>query len=319
MQVQTEEFRYPSADGHSQIYAESWIPAAGNITFLFQVSHGMADYAHRYDELARFLAANGGAIYGNDHLGHGHTPQGADPFGYFGEKDGGEKVVADIHTLHEIMCERHPGVPVFLFGHSMGSLLARDYCTLYGEDLTGAIFAGTSGANDLTGIVKIFAKFRIAVGAGKKPAKFLSHLAFSKYNDRVGNPQTPNDWLTRDEKIVSTYNADPWNTFLFTNQAAYDFASLVDRVSGESWARSLPKTTAYCLLAGDMDPVGNYGKGVEQVYDWMRKADIPDVTLKIYPQARHELTNEINREEVYADILSWISAQLMHDEQTGEK
>lgn len=317
MQIRTAEFHYPSADGHSQIYAESWIPDNEAVTFLLQISHGMADFAHRYDELARFLAANGGAVYGNDHLGHGHTPQPGEPFGYFGKNDGDRLVVEDMYTLTKLMRAQYPGVPVFLFGHSMGSLLARDYCTRYGEYLDGAVYSGTSGANNLTGIVRLLAGMRIRLGAGKKPAKLLTRLAFSNYNDRIDNPRTANDWLTRDEKVVDTYNANPWNTFLFTNQAAYDFAVLIDRVSGKEWASRLPENTGYLLISGEMDPVGDYGKGVEQVYGWMREADLDDVTLKIYPQARHELTNELNREEVFADLLSWISMQIMRCRKKG--
>lgn len=306
MQITTKEFHFLSADGKTEVYVHAWLPPDDEIRFLFQIAHGMTDYVNRYDEFARYLSERGGAVYGNDHLGHGHTTPPGEPFGYFGRERGDELVVEDMHRLTAIVEEAHAGVPCFLFGHSMGSLLARDYCTKYGEDLHGAIYSGTSGANKLTGLVRVLARVGFLFGRRKKPAKLLSHLAFSKYNARIENPKTPNDWLTRDEEIVDKYNKDPWNTFLFTDQAAFDFANLVDRVSGEGWAESLPTDLGYLVLSGEMDPVGDYGRGVEEVFDWMRRAEIPDITLKIYPGARHEITNEINREEVFADIFNWI-------------
>lgn len=309
MAVTTREFHFTSSDGKTNVYAHAWLPAEENIRFLFQISHGMADYVARYNDFACYLSERGGAVYGNDHLGHGRTTPPGEPYGYFGRKHGDELVVRDMHTLTEIMRSNHPGIPCFLFGHSMGSLLARDYCTKYGKEIEGAIYSGTSGANKLTGLVRFLACVGFVFGRRKKPAKLLSHLAFSKYNARIENPKTPNDWLTRDDTIVDKYNKDPWNTFLFTDQAAYDFATLVDRVSGEGWAEALPKGIPYLVISGEMDPVGDYGRGVEEVFNWMREADIPDITLKIYPGSRHELTNELNREEVFADILSWIETR----------
>ena len=156
----------------------------------------------------------------------------------------------------------------------------------------------------------MLARVGFCFGRRRKPAHLLSHLAFSKYNDRIPSPRTANDWLTRDEAVVDAYCAHPWNSFKFTDQAAYDFACLVDRVSGEDWARTLPREPAYFLMSGEMDPVGDYGRGVREVYGWMQRAGLPDVQLKIYPEARHELTNELNREEVYADVLTWIEKHL---------
>lgn len=304
--VQTDSFRFQSADGHTPVFVRSWLPADGRVSFVVQIAHGMVDFADRYDGFARFLCRNGAAVYANDHLGHGHTTPEGEPFGYFGTPNGDAMVVDDMHQLAQVARERHPDLPFFLFGHSMGSLLARDYAVKYGSTDTGLIFSGTSGANSLTGLVRLLARVGFCFGRRRKPAKLLSSLAFSSYNDRVPNPRTPNDWLTRNEAVVDAYCANPWNSFQFTGQAAYDLATLTDRVSGLKWAQALPKGPAYLLMSGGMDPVGDYGRGVNEVFGWMQEAGLPDVQMRIYREARHELTNEINRQEVFDDVLSWI-------------
>ncbi len=307
MTVVKQEFYFDSSDGISSVYASIWENDAAAPQFILQLAHGMCEYIERYDDFARFICENGGVVYGNDHLGHGHTKAENGTFGYFAKKDGEQLVVEDIHRLSVIAKEQHPGVPLYLMGHSMGSLLARDDTVKHGAEIDGAIYMGTSGANSLTGVIRFLARVGIVFGRAKKPATLLSHLAFSKYNDRCDDVRTPNDWVTRDRDVVERYNNDAWCTFQFTDRAAYDFANLVDAVSGKQWAEKMPKTLPCLLLSGAMDPVGNYGEGVKEVYGWMKEAGL-QVTMKLYEGARHELLNEINRQEVYGDVLEWIKA-----------
>lgn len=309
MQVKTEVFRFTSADGATKVYGREWIPQ-GPVRFLFQIVHGMADYLDRYEGLAQYMAEAGAAVMGHDLLGHGHTVPPGKPFGYFAPKHGAEMVIRDMHQVTERLACQHPGVPIFLFGHSMGSLMARLYCTKFGDALKGAIFSGTSGANRLMFVVRFLAGTACLFGQGEKPARLLSRLAFGAYNDRIPDAASEHDWLSRDKEIVARYDQDPWNTFLFTNSAAYDLAGVVEQDSSRRWAEALPRDTAYYIMSGEMDPVGSYGRGVEQVYNWMTDAGLANVTLKMYPGARHELTNETNRDEVLRDLLSWVEMQL---------
>lgn len=310
MGVEQKQFNFDSADGISSVYAQVWEDQEAKPRFILQISHGMCEYVERYDGFARFICAHGGVVCGNDHLGHGHTKGKSGAFGYFAKKDGEKLVVEDVHKMTLLAKERYPGLPLFLLGHSMGSLLARAYSVLYGEELAGAVYMGTSGANPLTGLVRFLARVGMLFGRAQKPATLLSHLAFSKYNDKVEKVRTENDWLTRDETIVDRYNADPWCTFKFTDRAAYDFANLVDSVSGAEWAQKLPGDLPYLLVSGEMDPVGDYGKGVEEVFQWMKQAGIGDVRMKLYEGARHELLNEINKEEVSRELLEWVEEHL---------
>lgn len=318
MNIQVGDTRFPSADGKSSIYAKKWVPEAESPRFCVQIVHGMCEYVDRYDQFARFLCQMGAAVYGDDHLGHGHTKEDDGYFGYFAAQDGEKILVEDLHTLNQDIHHEYPGVPVILFGHSMGSFLARYYTARYGDTIHAAIYSGTAGPNPQAGLAKFLAQVGCLFGRAKKPAELLTKLAFGKYNDRIENARTPNDWLTRDTDIVDKYNQDPWNTFKFTNRGFYDLMSLLQAVSGEQWAEQLPKDMGYYLISGDADPVGDYGRGVERVLEWMRKAGIGDVTLKLYPGARHELTNETNKDEVMADIASWIEAHLPAEGQLEE-
>ncbi len=307
MEIKKEELRYPSSDGKSEIWARVWI-GEGEARFILQISHGMCEYIDRYEDFALYVCSHGGIVCGNDHLGHGHTKGRDGFFGYFADKNGEDCVVEDIFRLTRLIKERFPGLPVVLLGHSMGSLMGRECTARHGDAYAAAVYSGTSGKNNVTGITRFLARVGMLFGRAKKPATMLDHLAFSKYNDRVEAKRTEKDWLTRDTEIVDKYLADPWCTFLFTDRAAYDFAKLIDSVSGADWAKKLPDIP-YLLASGDMDPVGAYGSGVRQVFGWMKDAG-KNISLKLYEGARHEIFNETNRKEVYADVLSWIDGAL---------
>lgn len=311
MAFQKKETSFLSADGKSNVFARIWQDGEVRPEFVLQICHGMCEYIDRYEEFAEFICAHGGIVCGNDHLGHGNTKQANESgcYGYFSDKNGEKLVVEDVHSLTKQIKEQYPGLPIVLLGHSMGSMVARSYMTKYGDETKCAVFMGTSGSNNLTGLIRFLANVGMFFGRAKKPAKLLSHLAFSKYNDRYEDVRTKNDWITRDRERVDRYNADPQCTFLFTDRAAYDFANLVDEVSGMQWAQRMPKEKTYLLISGDMDPVGNYGEGVKEVYGWMRQAGL-ETELKLYDGARHELLNEVNRQEVARDILNWIGKNL---------
>lgn len=311
--MKKRDLEFASADKKSRVYACCWQDEESAPRFLVQICHGMCEYIDRYEELAEFLCARGGVVFGNDHLGHGKTKAMNEPsyFGYFAEKDGEKIVVEDVHTMTTMVKNEFPGLPIILIGHSMGSMIARSYMTKYGDGITCAVFMGTSGANNLTGIIRFLARVGMIFGRAKKPATLLDHLAFSKYNDRYEDVRSEKDWITRDRERVEKYLADPLCMFLFTDRAAYDFANLLDEVSGVKWASKLPKEKPYLLVSGEMDPVGNYGDGVREVYGWMKQADVRDVTIKLYPGARHEILNEINRDEVKEEIFSFIASRVL--------
>lgn len=306
MEIIRCEYTYPSTTGVSDIYARSWAPAEpSDVKAVFQIAHGMAEYGERYEAFARFLCEHGYAVFINDHVGHGKSVTSADELGYFGERDGWLGFVNDARLLTNIAKGEYPNKPVIFFGHSMGSFVARSYAEKFGADIAGAVFCGTSGSNPAAGIGKMIAAI-IAKGKGSHyRSEFIDKLAFSSYNKKYSKPRTKFDWLTNDEKIVDAYIADEGCGFLFTATGYRDMFTLLQSVSRKSWYSNVPFSLPMLLICGKMDPVGEYGAGVTQVYQDLKKSGHSDVALHVYDNCRHEILNESNKEKVYDDILEW--------------
>ena len=306
MDVIREEYKFDSATGVCRIFARSIAPAdKTQVRGILQVVHGMAEHGERYQAMAYYMAYHGYAVFIHDHAGHGRSVENDTLLGYFGEKDGWKALIDDTRTLAEKAMEKYPNRPMFLLGHSMGSFVARAYAAQYGDELTGAIFCGTSGANPgaaagiaVAGIVE---KFKGELYR----SPFIDHIAFGSYNKRYENPRTQFDWLSRDESEVDLYIKDPYCGFLFTAAGYKDMFTLLQSVSGKAWYRSVPKKLPILLISGSMDPVGGYGKGVRQVYADLVKSGHGHVKIRVYDGARHELFNETNAKDVLRDLLDW--------------
>lgn len=303
MKFSTFERWFPSATGLCDIRYRMWVPEAPHIAM--QITHGMAEHIDRYDEFASFLAENGILVYGNDIVSHGKSIAPGMPKGYFGEENGMNAILQDMRTMRDLIKVDYSGIPFILFGHSMGSFFARIYAGRNGEDFDAFIFSGTGGADPRLPIAKLIAKSEIRKTGGKLPSEMLFKLGFGAYNNAFKPNRTANDWLSRDEAQVDAYNADENCGFPFTSSALYDLYMGVSEISSEKWAASVPKKPIY-MYSGSMDPVGGMGKGVKQVLGWLKKTG-HKVELKLYEGARHEMHNEINRDEVYRDVLSFVN------------
>lgn len=292
---------YKSSDGIHSVSYHIWFPE-GEVSGIVQISHGMCEYVMRYDDFAKYLAAYGFLVCANDHLGHGESVISDDELGFFSEKNGWENVVSDLHTLTKIMKKNYPDVPYFLFGHSMGSFMARAYCIKYGYELDGAVFCGTSGGvKGISGMLTLIDGLKKLYGE-KYRSRVVDSIAFGAYNRKIPGHKTPYDWISRDTDIVDKYSRDDRCTFIFTLNGFENLMKALWYVSQDKWYESFRKELPVLLISGDADPVGDYGKGVEKVYNKMLENGC-DVKLKLYGGARHELINEINRSEVYKDLL----------------
>lgn len=304
MGVTVREKHFPSATGVCEIRYRIWQPDDPRICV--QIIHGMAEHIDRYDAFARFLAENGVLVFGMDLAGHGNSIRNGQPYGFFGEKDGWDHLIEDNRTMRDLVLKDLPALPRILFGHSMGSFLARAYAGRRGEDFDAFIFSGTAGGNPALPIAKLIARSAIKKGKGKEPNEKLNALSFGSYNKPFRPNRTAFDWLTRDTEIVDQYVSDPLCGFVFTSYAFYDLFTGLSEIAGKTWAQRVPKKPIL-LISGENDPVGNGGKGVRRVERWL-KANGHFPCMLLYPEGRHEMLNEINRSEVYNDLLLFMES-----------
>ena len=282
---------------------------AGQVRGVVQIAHGMAEYFERYNAFADHLAQNGYVVCGNDHLGHGRSVNSEDELGYFSEKNGWQNVVEDMYSLTKIMKKNYPEVPYYLFGHSMGSFLARAFVTKHRKAIDAAVFCGTSGGQGGTeAMLTLIDAIKLIKGDHHR-SKLLNDAAFGSYNNNISPRNSDFDWLTRDTSAVAKYCNDKRCGFPFTANGFENLIKLLWYVSNEKWYKTYPKDLPTYLIAGAGDPVGNYGKGVLKVFNELNLNDCC-VEMKIYKDARHELLNELNKQEVYADVLDFFETAI---------
>ena len=282
----------------------------GPVRAVVQLSHGMVEFIDRYKPLAESLAAQGIAVTGNDHLGHGGSIRTKADYGYFAQPDGNRAVLDDLHRMTRLAKQRWPGVPYFLLGHSMGSFYARQYLCEWGGELDGAIILGTGfQPKALVRLAKGICRVQAALFGWQHRSKLVERLSFAGYNNGLEG-RTTHDWLNRDAAEVDKYLADERCTFTFTVNAYYSMFSGILRLHDPAFVAQMPKDLPLLFLAGDADPVGERGKGVERAVQSLRDAGVQNIEVKFYPGARHELLVETNRREVFADIAGWIKKQL---------
>lgn len=231
--------------------------------------------------------------------------------GYFAPKNGWHLVTDDLKQLTDIIAEQNPGLPLFLLGHSMGSLLIRTYLTKYSDPIKGVILSGTSGESGfIVKMGKMVSKTLTFIKGKEAPCKMLDHMSFGKFNQAFKPNRTKSDWLSRDESAVDKYIEDPYCGAVFSTQFFNDMLTGVDYNNQPENIAKISKDLPIYFIAGSLDPVGAKGEGVRKVFNSYQKAGIKDVELKLYAEARHEILNETNKLEVYEDILKWISKRL---------
>ena len=301
-----KEFGYPSANGLCTISAAVYLPEA-QPKAVIQFVHGMAEHIGRYTELFTYLAEAGYAVYAEDHAGHGASINGKGKKGFFAEEHGWDILIADIDALHKIAKAEHPGLKQILYGHSMGSFLARTYASRYPDEFDAFIFSGTAGKNPVLPAAKMIAKQQIKKLGPDVPCDTLNKLAFGAYNKKIDNPRTVFDWLTTVDSVVDKYAEDDLCGFTFTASAFRDLFDGLGEITGKQWAEKVKNVPIY-LLAGKQDPVGNYGKGVLEVCNNLRATGHTKVVLQLYENGRHEMHNEANRDEVFRGIAAFLSS-----------
>ena len=276
---------------------------------VLQMTHGMVEYIGRYEQLACWLADRGVAAVGHDHLGHGGSVVSREEYGYFGRPDGNRLLLDDIHrvTRWAKALPELEGLPWFLLGHSMGSFYVRQYLCEYGGELQGAILMGTgwqprAAARAGRALCHLLAAFH----GWRYRSKLVDSMAFGSYNRSFRPARTSKDWLNRDEKEVDRYLSEERCSFRFTLNGYDSLFTALERLCDKELLARAPKDLPVLFPSGDDDPVGNRGRGVQKAAQSLRDAGMRRVEVKLYPGARHELLVELNRQEVFADIGSFI-------------
>ena len=319
------DFTFDSADGESAVHAVLWLPAslredraqgAGKSLGTFrpravvQLIHGMAEHIGRYDDFARCLARAGYLVCGHDHVGHGDTAPTAAHRGRMHPVHGGDALVADVQSLRLLVSQQVAAeVPYFMFGHSMGSLVLRNYLPRFGKGLAGAVLCGTANQPEVVAAAgNVLARAIVKVRGADYKSKLLHSLADGAYSHQVKDARTPFDWLSRDPAVVDAFIADERAGFIFSAGAYATLTELAARANSPAAYRATPHEVPLLFVAGDADPVGDCGRGVARAAESMERAGGEDVTLKLFPAMRHEILNEIGKEEVYDFVLEWINA-----------
>lgn len=305
-----QDFYFQSSTGRTSIHALKCVPDS-KPRAVVQIAHGIAEHIDRYRPFMEFLADNGFVVAGNDHLGHGKSIRVPEEQGFFAEKDGWWRVVDDMDKLHDIMSKEYPELPYVLFGHSMGSFLTRTYLIKHPDKYDGVILSGTghqSPALVLGGnaAASVMAKLNGAMGDGAK----LDSLAFGSYLNKIENPRTKFDWLSRDTEQVDKYIADPLCGFVGKIGLYRDMMQGIKFITDKKNIAQMNKEKPVYFMSGNGDPVGDYGKGVERAYNAFCDAGLHDVFMRLYPGGRHEMLNETNKEQVYQDILNWLNEKI---------
>ncbi len=308
--VRMSDFTFPSASGANNIHCRLWSPET-EVRGVVQIVHGVAEHIGRYNDFAEFLTRHGFAVVGDDHLGHGLSVNDHSERGWFAEENGWDKVVQDEKTLHELMRESYPDAPMILLGHSMGSFISRTYIGCYPDDFDACILSGT-GQNPafVCRIGRMLANSEIKKHGSKYRSQRLQNLAFGSYLKGIENPIGANDWICRDEAVIRGYDADPLCGGTATAELMSEMMGGLIRIGSKAHLQRMNKSMPVLFISGDADPVGNWGKGVLTVYGRFQDAGMQDVTLKLYPGGRHEMLNELNKQDVWNDVLSWLEEKI---------
>ncbi len=307
---QFKEFYFDSCVPNKRIRAKSCTPD-GSPKAVVQIAHGIAEHIDRYEDFMRFLAENGYVAAANDHLGHGKSAENPGELGFFAEEDGWNRVLDDMDELRHIMRGQYPDLPYIFFGHSMGSFLTRTYIINNPGKYDAAILSGTGHQGKPLVIAGYtMAKLAVKFSGPRSIGYMLNDVAFGAYNKGFENPRTKYDWLSRDPEIVDKYIADPNCGYVATVSLFRDMMGGIKYITDQNNIDKMNKEAPIYFMSGAADPVGENGAGVERAYQAFLKAGLKDVMMRLYPEGRHEMLNEINKEAVFQDILNWLEEKL---------
>ena len=272
---------------------------------IIQIVHGMSEHSLRYDHVAKFLLPHGYAVYANDHRGHGKTAKTQDK-GHYADQDGWNLIIQDLFQVRETIQEKHPNVPVFMIGHSMGSFMTQQYMIRHGKTLRGVILSGSNyGSSSFMQVARLLPWLESQSMGPRGKSTFLDTLSFGSFNKEFKPVRTTCDWLSRDPEEVDKYLSDPQCGFLCTNQMWIDFLGGLSQVFNKENQSLIPKDLPILIMGGSKDPVSK-GNGLQKLEQSLKSAGLKSVDCRIFEGARHEIFNESNKSEVLEHMLNWL-------------
>ena len=306
-EVRQEAWHYPAANGEGDVFARVWLPS-GQPQAVVQIAHGMSEHSGRYDGFARFLSGQGLVVVANDHAGHGQSAQGH--LGSFSAKAGGfDDSVKDLHRLFELAEKNCGTLPRILFGQSMGSLMAALYAERYGKDLTALVMSATPSAINFSKVFQLLAAGIAATRGQLARSPLLERLTGSVQGMTEEEKTQARSWLTRDVEKIREFNNDPLCGFDYSAGGYHTMLKAYHHVNAKTWGRQMPDIPIL-ITAGADDPSSGKGAGPARFVEQLTRTGHARVELKLFEDARHELVNELNREEIYACLCSWFLRQL---------
>jgi alpha-beta hydrolase superfamily lysophospholipase len=305
----TDTITLTASDG-TPIVIHRWAPQTAPVAII-QISHGMAEYAMRYDRFAAALVGKGYIVWAADHRGHGETAGSLDKLGYLADKNGFSRVMEDQHEITLMIRKEYPGIPVILFAHSFGSFIAQHYIETYGDILAGCVLSGTRGPDPAIVVGGKIVTRLVALFRGKKKrSPFLTNLVFGANNAHIPDAKSANAWLSRDAEEVEKYDVSPWCGFTCTAGFYCDMMDGLSRIHSAKNLGKIPKNLPILLVAGTEDPISSYGKTVKKLASIYTSIGLAKVSTRFNDGGRHESLNETNRDEVTRDILDWMNRVL---------
>ena len=277
---------------------------------IIQLVHGMSEWVGRYDYFANRLVEEGYIVYGNDHYGHGKSSDSIEKLGYLNGENKFYTMLEDIKALNDIIKNENDNIPIVLFGHSMGSFLSQRYLEEYGESISGLILSGTNGKpKNFTKLGLLICKLEMLFKGKGNRSKLMDKLSFGDFNSSVESAETDFDWLSRDSKEVNKYIKEELCGFIYPTEFYYDLINGIWDVHKEENLKKIKKIDIpIYIFAGDRDPVGYFGKGIINLYNSYKKIGVKDLNYKLFKDGRHEMLNEINKDEVIKDTINWLNS-----------
>lgn len=299
------DFKFVDSD-NKELHVYKWIPQNKAIGIIV-IAHGMTETALRYDEFATILNKNNFIVYGHDHRGHGLTAGSRNELGYIADNEGFDWMVRDVHELIEHIKKIHMNLPIILFGHSMGSFISQRFIEIYGNSINGLILSGSNGTpTNLTSLGVLISKIQISLYGRRHTSQIMNKLSFGTFNKKFKPTRTNYDWLCSVEEEVDKYINNEHCAFICTSSFYYDFLRGLLEIHKNENLKKIPKELPIYIFSGDKDPVGNFGKGIINLFNVFEKLGIKDVEYKLYKDGRHEMLNEQVKYQVIEDVISWL-------------